>query len=77
MTAKQARAHPVRVLLRATTKATHVSELYFTSHVERPLVLKEKVALKFHLMMCAGCYNFNTHMHDLRKVTRTYAKGSE
>ncbi|RUO37156.1 dsDNA-mimic protein [Aliidiomarina taiwanensis] len=54
-----------------------MSELHFTSHVERPLVLKEKVALKFHLMMCAGCYNFNTHMHDLRKVTRTYAKGSE
>ena len=35
---------------------------------EKPLVLKERVALKFHLMMCSGCSNYNKQMGFIRKA---------
>ncbi len=42
---------------------------------ERPLSLTEKVPLKLHTMMCAGCRNFGEQMNSLRVMTRAYAKG--
>lgn len=41
---------------------------------ERALSLKERSSLKFHLMMCRGCRNFNAQMGTLRLMTRSYAK---
>jgi hypothetical protein len=48
-----------------------------SQQMERPLTLKERMALKFHTMMCSGCSNFDHQMHDLRQITRVYAKGSD
>lgn len=42
---------------------------------ERPLQLKEKMALKTHLLICAGCRNFDTQISFLRQATRAFAKG--
>lgn len=44
---------------------------------ERPLTFKERMALKIHLMMCAGCENFNTQMGTLRQLTRRFVKGKK
>lgn len=48
-----------------------------SQQMDRPLTTKERLALRFHLMMCSGCRNFDHQMHDLRKITRVYAKGVE
>lgn len=45
--------------------------------MDRPLTLKAHMALRFHLMMCSGCSNYNDQMHDLRRITRVYAKGKD
>lgn len=48
-----------------------------SQQMDRPLTTKERLALRFHLMMCSGCRNFDQQMHDLRKITRVYVKGME
>ncbi len=48
-----------------------------SKQMDHPLILTERISLKFHLMMCSGCHNFNQHMHDLRDITQTYAKGKD
>jgi len=40
---------------------------------ERPLSLGEKVSLKFHTMMCAGCKNFDRQIDFIGRAARTYA----
>ena len=44
--------------------------------LERKLSLVEAMNLRFHLMMCKGCSNFDDHMGSLRQIARTYAKGT-
>jgi len=44
--------------------------------LDRELTLAERAELKIHLMMCSGCRNFGQQMHELRDITRLYAKGS-
>lgn len=44
---------------------------------ERELSLKDRAALKFHVMMCSGCRNFGKQMGTLRDIAHSYAKGSE
>lgn len=41
---------------------------------ERPLRGREKIALKFHTMMCSGCRNFGDHLKVLHKFSQDYAK---
>lgn len=43
---------------------------------ERQLSLKDRAALKFHVMMCSACRNFGRQMGLLREIARGYAKGS-
>lgn len=43
---------------------------------ERPLSIKQRAALKFHVMMCSGCRNFGTHMGSIRTLAQQYAKGA-
>ena len=47
----------------------------FSESQERSLSLKERMALKMHVMMCSGCRNFGQQMHTLRHVARAYVKG--
>lgn len=44
--------------------------------MERPLTMKEKMAVNMHLMMCRGCKNCGNHMQDIRKLAREYARGA-
>lgn len=44
---------------------------------ERELSLKDRAALKFHIMMCSGCRNFGKQMGTLRDIAHSYAKGAE
>ncbi len=44
---------------------------------ERELSLKDRAALKFHVMMCSGCRNFGKQMGTLRDIAHSYAKGQE
>lgn len=41
---------------------------------ERKLSLKERMALKFHLMMCSGCQNFKEQIGVIRFIANRYAK---
>ena len=35
---------------------------------DKPLIFKERVALRFHLMMCSGCNNYNKQMGFIHKA---------
>ena len=41
---------------------------------ERALPLTERMSLKAHVIMCAGCRNFGLQMGTLRQLARSYAK---
>lgn len=43
---------------------------------ERTLSLSERMSLKVHLLMCAGCRNFGKQMDALRQIARAYVKGA-
>jgi predicted anti-sigma-YlaC factor YlaD len=38
--------------------------------LDRPLDWRERVALRFHLMMCSGCRNFKVQIGFLRTAIR-------
>lgn len=42
---------------------------------DRPLSMSEKLSLKMHVMMCAGCKNFSLQVPFLSKAMKAYAKG--
>jgi hypothetical protein len=44
---------------------------------DRPLSLSEKMALKVHVMMCAGCKNFSLQLPFISQAMRAYAKGKD
>jgi len=35
---------------------------------ERPLALKERISLRFHLLICSGCNNYNKQMKLIRQA---------
>ena len=41
---------------------------------ERTLSLSERVSLRMHTVMCAGCRNFDKQVGVLGAVARSYAK---
>lgn len=53
----------------------HKATRLMSEKLERKLGLFEAMNLRFHLMMCKGCSNFDDHMGSLRQLTRAYAKG--
>ena len=44
---------------------------------ERTLKLGERLSLKMHVSMCAGCRNFGKQIATIRKISHTYAKRTE
>ena len=42
---------------------------------DRPLSIKERAALRLHLMMCSGCNNYNKQMEVIRKACRRFGGG--
>ncbi len=37
---------------------------------DRPLELKERMGLKFHLLICPACVNYNKQLAFIRKACR-------
>lgn len=44
---------------------------------ERSLSTTEKMRLKLHLMMCAGCRNFSRQIPFLSQLMRAHAQGED
>jgi hypothetical protein len=42
---------------------------------DRALSLPEKLSLKMHVLMCAGCKNFSLQIPFLSQAMKAYAKG--
>ncbi len=38
--------------------------------LDRPMTLAEKMSLRFHLMMCRGCNNYDQQMQLIHKACR-------
>lgn len=38
--------------------------------LDRQITLREKMAMRMHLMMCSGCRNFEKQLAFIRKATR-------
>ncbi|MBI5891681.1 MAG: zf-HC2 domain-containing protein [Nitrosomonadales bacterium] len=47
----------------------HNAELLSQSY-DRPITLRERMAMRMHLMMCKGCRNFEKQLAFIRKVAR-------
>ena len=47
------------------------SEL-LSQNLDRDLSLREKILLRFHLLICHGCSNFSKQMQVLRQACRHY-----
>jgi hypothetical protein len=43
---------------------------------ERPLSLAERIALRLHVWICAGCTNYRRHMAVLRIASRRFGSGN-
>ena len=41
---------------------------------ERPLSLGERLSLRLHTSLCAGCRNFGQQMGSLRQIARSYSR---
>ena len=53
-------------------QATHL----MSEDLDRPLRWRERVALRFHLMMCGGCRNFRQQIAFLRAAMRMRSGGN-
>ncbi|NMG16101.1 zf-HC2 domain-containing protein [Aromatoleum bremense] len=53
---------------------TQATRLMSEAH-ERELTLRERLALKYHRMMCIGCTNYGKHLGFLRKAARRLSEG--
>lgn len=42
---------------------------------ERELLWKERIALRFHLLICGSCRRFGKHLDIVREAARRFAKG--
>ncbi len=38
--------------------------------LDRPVTFREKMAMRFHLMMCRGCRNYEKQLAFIRKAAR-------
>ena len=48
----------------------------FSESQERPLSLRERMALRLHVAVCSGCRHHQQHTDILRKAARAFAKGA-
>lgn len=45
-----------------------------SQRMDRDLPLNQRIGLRFHLMMCSGCRNYNRQMQFLRQACRKIAR---
>lgn len=48
-----------------------------SQELDRQLSWHERVALKFHVMMCDGCTNFRKQMGFIRRVCRVTSQSED
>lgn len=48
-----------------------------SQELDRPLRWHERMALRFHVMMCDGCSNFRKQMDFIRNACRVRAEGDD
>lgn len=48
-----------------------------SQELDRTLSWNERMALRFHVMMCNGCSNFRKQMAFLRKACRFRSEGEQ
>lgn len=53
---------------------TQATEL-MSQEQDRPLALSERVALRLHVWICAGCNNYRRQMSVLRDACRRFGSG--
>ena len=46
-----------------------------SEELDRALGLRERMALRTHLMMCTGCTQFRAQMATMRRLMQAYARG--
>ncbi len=51
-------------------KATEIC----SAELDRPLIWRERLALKVHLTMCSGCSNFRVHVNLMRRAMNTFTE---
>ncbi len=44
--------------------------------LDRPLSLRERLGLRAHLMICAGCAQFERQLGFLREASKRFAEGT-
>ena len=54
----------------------HATRL-MSEELDRPLSLREKIALRFHNMMCSYCTNYRTQMAFLRRAAKRVRDGMD
>jgi len=42
---------------------------------DRALTLRERLALRYHTLMCIGCTNYRKHMRFLRRAAERFRTG--
>ncbi len=45
-----------------------------SQRMDRDLPLSQRAGLRFHLMMCSGCRNYNRQMNFLRQACRKISR---
>lgn len=50
--------------MKSCKQMTHL----LSEKLDRPLSAAERMALRFHLMMCSGCRNFNRNMQFMHQL---------
>jgi hypothetical protein len=51
-------------MMMSCRKATHL----MSQELDRKLSTRERMALRFHVLMCSGCTNFRRNMSFLRRT---------
>ncbi|HEX5337550.1 MAG TPA: zf-HC2 domain-containing protein [Gallionella sp.] len=51
----------------------HNTELLSQSY-DRPVTLRERIAMRLHLLMCRGCRNYEKQLAFIRKAARELPK---
>lgn len=63
-----------RLKLKLIPTCRETSEL-ISQALDRPLTLREKLALHVHLPLCNGCRNFRAQVAFIRRAARRFSGG--
>ena len=53
----------------------HEASRLMSEAQDRPLAMRERLALRTHTLICKGCRNFEDNLRSLRVIARTFVRG--